>query len=114
MLKNVTSLDDADNLRFDSKAKLAWLGYGDGALGVVDTATAKQIANVKLARHPESFQLEQNGSRIFVNVPDAKQVAVVDREKRAVIATWKLSDLRLERIPRDTNTEERDQPDSMK
>jgi len=43
---------------------------------------------VKLAKHPESFQLEQNGSRIFVNVPDAKQVAVVDREKRAVIATW--------------------------
>ena len=114
VLKNITSLDDADNLRFDSKAKLAWLGYGDGALGVVDTATVKQIADVKLARHPESYQLEQNGSRIFVNVPDAKQVAVVDREKRGVIATWKLSDLRLERIPRDTNTEERDQPDSMK
>jgi len=88
VLKNVTSLDDADNLRFDSKAKLAWLGYGDGALGVVDTATVKQIADVKLARHPESYQLEQNGSRIFVNVPDAKQVAVVDREKRGVIATW--------------------------
>jgi len=88
VLKNVTSLDDADNLRFDSKGKLAWLGYGDGALGVVDTATVKQIANVKLARHPESFQLEQIGSRIFVNVPDAKQVAVVNCEKRAVIATW--------------------------
>jgi len=88
VLKNVTSFDDADNLRFDSKAKLAWLGYGDGALGVVDTATVKQIANVKLARHPESFQLEQIGSRIFVNVPDAKQVAVVNCEKRAVIATW--------------------------
>ena len=43
VLKNVTSFDDADNLRFDSKAKLAWLGYGDGALGVVDTATVKQI-----------------------------------------------------------------------
>ena len=88
VLKNVTSFDDADNLRFDSKAKLAWLGYGDGALGVVDTATVKQIANVKLARHPESFQLEQIGGRIFVNVPDAKQVAVVNCEKRAVIATW--------------------------
>jgi len=88
VLRNFTGLDDADNLRFDSKAKLAWLGYSDGVLGVVDTATAKHIASVKLAKHPESFQLEQNGSRIFVNVPDAKQVAVVDREKRAVIATW--------------------------
>src|SRR6266540_3572831 len=88
VLKTITGLDDADNLRFDSKSKFAWLGYSDGALGVVDTATGKHIASVKLAKHPESFQLEQHGSRIFVNVPDAKQVAVVDREKRAVIATW--------------------------
>ncbi|PYJ85590.1 MAG: hypothetical protein DME22_08575 [Verrucomicrobia bacterium] len=88
VLKNITALDDADNLRFDSKSQLAWLGYSDGALEVVDTATAKHVASVKLAKHPESFQLEQNGSRIFVNIPDAKQVAVVDREKPAVIATW--------------------------
>ena len=31
VLKNVTGLDDADNLRFDSKSQLAWLGYSDGA-----------------------------------------------------------------------------------
>jgi WD40 repeat protein len=88
VLKTITGLDDADNLRLDSKTQLAWLGYSDGALGIVDAATAKLIATLKLAKHPESFQLEQNGSRIFVNVADAKQVAVVDREKRAVIATW--------------------------
>jgi len=88
VLKNITGLEDADNLRFDSKTKYAWLGYSDGALGVVDTVTLKHSASVKVAKHPESFQLEQNGGRIFVNIPDAIQVAVVDREKRAVIATW--------------------------
>src|SRR2546429_2630350 len=54
VLKTITGLDDADNLRFDSKSKFAWLGYSDGALGVVDTATGKHIASVKLAKHPES------------------------------------------------------------
>lgn len=87
-LKTLTGLDDADNLRLDAKTKLAWLGYADGSLGVIEAATAKQITRVQLAKHPESFQLEQTGNRIFVNVPDAKQVVVVDREKRAVIATW--------------------------
>jgi hypothetical protein len=43
---------------------------------------------VKLAGHPEAFQLEQNGPRIFVNVPTAHHIAVVDREKRKVIAKW--------------------------
>src|SRR5438270_138810 len=40
--------------------------------------------------HPESFQLEKNGNRIFVNVPTAGQIAVVDRVKREVIAKWPL------------------------
>ena len=85
---NLTTLPDADNLRFDATTKLAWLGYGDGAMGIIDPAAAKLVASVKLAAHPESFQLEKQGPRIFVNVPDAKQVAVIDREKRSLLATW--------------------------
>ena len=79
ILQNLTDLADADNLRFDPQTKLAWLGYGEGALGIIDTATAKSVGSVKLPAHPESFQLEKQGNRIFVNVPDAKQVAVIDR-----------------------------------
>jgi hypothetical protein len=43
---------------------------------------------VKLAGHPESFQLETNGPRIFVNVPDAHQIAVLDRTRMTLLATW--------------------------
>jgi hypothetical protein len=46
------------------------------------------VGEVPLAGHPESFQLERSGSRIFVNVPGAGQIAVVDRVKRTVAATW--------------------------
>jgi hypothetical protein len=88
VLQNLTTLADADNLRYDPQTKLAWLGYGEGALALIDPAAAKLVASVKLAAHPESFQLERDGRRIFVNVPDAKQVAVIDREKRAVTDTW--------------------------
>jgi DNA-binding beta-propeller fold protein YncE len=88
VVKTLTALDDADNLRFDPKTKLAYLGYADGALGIIDTAAAKEIARVKLPKHPESFQLEQADNRIFVNVPGAKLVAVIDREKRTMVETW--------------------------
>ena len=84
----VTGVDDADNLRFDPKVKRIYLGYGEGALGVIDPAAMKLTARIPLAKHPEAFQLEQDGSRIFVNIPGAKQIAVVDRAAGKVTATW--------------------------
>ena len=65
-----------------------YVGYGDGALAVIDPEKVKKLADIKLDGHPESFQLEAQGKRIFVNVPSASQVAVIDREKRAVVARW--------------------------
>jgi DNA-binding beta-propeller fold protein YncE len=88
VLQNLTALADADNLRFDPQTKLTWLGYGEGALAIIDTAAAKLLGSIKLPAHPESFQLEKGDRRIFVNVPDAKQVAVIDRVKRTVTDTW--------------------------
>ena len=82
------ALDDADNVRFDATAKLIYIGYGEGALGVTDPATSKPLHSIPLAAHPEAFQLESRGARIFVNVPDKKHIAVVDREQRKVVATW--------------------------
>jgi len=94
LVKNITGLDDADNVRYDAKANLVYVGYGSGALAVIDPDKLATIASIKLKAHPESFQLEQNGPRIFVNVPDAKQIAVVDREKRRAIASWPMEKFR--------------------
>jgi hypothetical protein len=90
MRHTLADLPDADNLRPDATTKLAWLGYGDGAMAIIDPAAPKVVASIKLGGHPESFQLEQGGPRIFVNVPDAKHVAVIDREKRSVASIWSM------------------------
>jgi DNA-binding beta-propeller fold protein YncE len=80
--------DDADNVRFDENTSRIWLGYGSGGLGVV--AEGKKAGEIPLGSHPESFQLEHSGSRVFVNVPKEFGVAVVDRTKHAVISKWGL------------------------
>jgi DNA-binding beta-propeller fold protein YncE len=80
--------DDSDNVRYDAAAKRVYVGYGSGALAAINRSEAKVIAEAKLAGHPESFQLERSGSRMFVNVPTAGQIAVVDRAAMKVIATW--------------------------
>jgi hypothetical protein len=90
LVTTLRDLDDADNVHYDASAKRVYVGYGNGALAIIDATTAKRVGDIKLAGHPESFQLEQRGNRIFVNVPTAKQLTVVEREKRSVIATWPL------------------------
>ncbi len=87
-IKGVEGLDDADNVRYDAGARKVYVGYGKGALRALDPATGDSSGDIRLAGHPESFQLETRGPRIFVNVPEARHVAVVDRTKRAVVATW--------------------------
>ena len=87
MLKLNSYGDDADNLRHDPSSGHIWVGYGGGALGELDQEGTK-VADIKLDAHPESFQLERNGSRIFVNLPGSRKIAVVDRKTRAVVESW--------------------------
>jgi DNA-binding beta-propeller fold protein YncE len=89
LVGTIDHLDDADNVRYDPRARLLYVGYGDGALAVIDPRTLQKLADIKLDAHPESFQLDPAGDRIYVNVPGASHIAVVDRAKRSVIARWK-------------------------
>jgi len=86
--------DDSDNVRYDAGAKRVYVGYGAGALAAISPAEAKVLGAAKLAGHPESFQLERRGPRIFVNVPTAGQIAVVDRTSMKLEATWAVGSAR--------------------
>ena len=87
----IDGLDDADNVRYDVRAARIYVGYAS-ALGLVDAKARDLAGSIELAGHPESFQLESPGSRVFVNVPTAKQIAIVDRDRRTVIGTWPIGD----------------------
>jgi DNA-binding beta-propeller fold protein YncE len=88
LIKSVKFSDDADNIRYDVAARRVYVGYGSGGLGIVDPTTGSQISDIKLDGHPESFQLEKSGPRIFVNLPASGKIAVVNREARTTLAAW--------------------------
>jgi YVTN family beta-propeller protein len=87
LLNSISYGDDADNLRYDPRSGHTWVAYGGGALGEFDQKGTR-LADIKLDAHPESFQLEKNGSRIFVNLPGSRKVAVVDRKTGTVLTSW--------------------------
>jgi hypothetical protein len=89
----------ADNLRYDSANKRVYVGCGDdeknAAIATIDATTNQRLdEEYKLGGEPESFQLETSGPNIYVNIPDLKQIAVINRNTKE-IKRWPLTGLRL-------------------
>jgi DNA-binding beta-propeller fold protein YncE len=87
-LKTVRTGGDADNVRYDPARGRVYVGYGEGALAVLNT-DGERIGDVSVGGHPESFQLD--GDKIYVNVPSRREVAVLDADKLKVTETWAVS-----------------------
>lgn len=85
---------DADDTRYDAATKQVIVGYGDekdAGLAILDASTGNLLDTIKLPAHPESFQLEASGPRIFINIPEAGNVvAVADRNEKKIVASWPL------------------------
>ncbi len=94
LIKTIDFHSDVDNLRYDAATKRVYVGYGEdetGAIGMVDATTNERLKEeYVLGAHPESFQLEKSGPNIYVNLPDLKQVAVINRSTHA-ITRWPLT-----------------------
>jgi YVTN family beta-propeller protein len=83
---------DADNIRVDSTASRIFIGYGSGALAVIDPSTRRRVGDIPVKGHPESFQIDQGTGQIFVNVPEAHGIAVVDRASQKQTGKWPIPD----------------------
>jgi cobalt-zinc-cadmium efflux system outer membrane protein len=90
-LHTIQFREKANNLRFDPATGELFVGVGDsfGAIGIIDTKTDTVIGEIPLAGSPNQFELA--GNLIYVNVPSANHVAVIDRRQKKVVATWPLT-----------------------
>jgi DNA-binding beta-propeller fold protein YncE len=86
--------EDADNIRIDGARNRVLVGYGKGALAVIDPGKKAKVADIPLKAHPEGFQIDESGTRAFVNVPNAQQIEVVDLVKGEAIGTLPTQDHR--------------------
>jgi DNA-binding beta-propeller fold protein YncE len=90
MAERIDLGDDADNIRVDAAAGRIFVGYGNGALAVIDPERRQKIASIPLKNHPEAFQLDRDTNQVFVNVPNAGAIAVVDRTVGKQAASWSM------------------------
>jgi len=100
----------ADNAAYDPAAHLIYVGvevfedFGgsgqhggtDASIDIVDAETAKLVGSIKLpGGDPAGITIEPSGKRLYVTMGDIvggdSHVAVVDLEKRAVVAQWPIT-----------------------
>jgi DNA-binding beta-propeller fold protein YncE len=79
---------DADDIRIDPRTGNLVVGYGSGALAIIDPGRRAKIGDIRLAAHPEAFEIDAATGRVFVNVPDAGHIAVVDLAAARQTARW--------------------------
>lgn len=79
---------DADNVRIDAAAHRVYVGHSDGAIAVIDAASRSTAGDIALKDHPEGFQLAPAGPSIWVNIPDHREIGVLDRTLGRQTASW--------------------------
>lgn len=91
--KKITSVrleSDADNVRYDPVSSRIYVGYGEGGIAIIDAKSFKQLESIELPGHPESFQLDTDAGKLFVNIPDSKILATIDLTNNTVTHKWKI------------------------
>ncbi|MEI9404126.1 YncE family protein [Mesorhizobium argentiipisi] len=85
--------EDADDIRTDTAGGRVLVGYGNGGLAEIEPTNRSLVSEIKLAGHPEGFEIDRKANRAFVNVPDGRQVAVLDLRSGKQVSTWKFTSL---------------------
>lgn len=80
---------DADNIVLDPRNGLALVGHDHGAIAIIDAARRVKLADIPLPAHPEGMAVDAASGKLYVNVPDAHEVDVIDLDHRSVSARWR-------------------------
>src|SRR5579871_427793 len=91
VLGTVAAKDDADGIIYDKSTGLVLVACGDAGVLVTlkadaDPKTAK-VESIDLGGKPE-FLAADGAGKVYVNLEDKDQVAVVDLKARKVLAHW--------------------------
>ena len=88
----------ADLMAYDPQTKTLFLDHGGrdsnrgfGAVAVIDAQKEELIADIPTDLRPAAMVVEPSGPRLFVCVPSANQIFVMDRGSRSVVARYDLT-----------------------
>jgi DNA-binding beta-propeller fold protein YncE len=96
VVDHVDGLAGADSMRLDAATQTLYVVTGGkdvpldySFIVAINLKTNKKISELRIeSNHVEAFALEFSSSRLFVNITDKHEVAVIDRKAMSEIARW--------------------------
>jgi DNA-binding beta-propeller fold protein YncE len=91
LLKRFKFADDADNVRYQPGKRRIYVAHAEASLAVIDAKKLGVLTDIKVPGQPEAFQLEKDRPRLYLNVPSARAVVVIDTDEDKVTARYPLT-----------------------
>jgi DNA-binding beta-propeller fold protein YncE len=98
-IKSIKLELDADGIGCDDKSGYLYVSNGGDAAGkeysfisIIDTVREEKVGDIRIgAPVLEAMLIDHAKNRLYINLPESSSIAVVDLQKRTVIATWPLT-----------------------
>jgi DNA-binding beta-propeller fold protein YncE len=97
-LKSIKLELNADGIGYDAETGYLYVSNGGDEAGkeyslisIIDTAREEKIGDIRVeAPGLEAMVVDHSRGRLYINLPESSSIAVIDLNKRTVIATWPL------------------------
>ena len=97
LIKAIKLSEDADDMVYDAKTRLLYVGHGGSdqanpaQVAVLDTTSQTLMEQLPMATHPEGLEIDNVHDRIFVNIADSAEIAVIDGATHSLSHSWKIT-----------------------
>ncbi len=95
LVKNIPLTLGADLMGYDPKTKYLYVDHGGkdsnrgpGGLAIIDTVKLAQVGNIITDWRPAALALEKHGPRLFVTLPGAGEIGVINRNTQKILAKY--------------------------
>jgi hypothetical protein len=97
VVKKIALSEDADDMVYDGMRRVLYVGHGGtnaqnpAGIAVIDAVRLTVVRTIPVAAHPEALDIDPVHDRIFANISERGEVAVIDGKRQAIIAKWPLA-----------------------
>ena len=99
-IKTIKLAEGADNAAYDPVSQYFYIDIRgqftkspSSLLAIVDTKNAEHLGDIKIeGANTQAMAFEPSGPRMYLDIADKNEIAVIDREKRAIVTTWSVAE----------------------
>lgn len=99
---NTNTFKEETSFRFDNNVSLVryspafqilYIGYGEGAIALIDGNTLKYKTTIKLPVHPEAMVIDENTAQMFVNLPKSREIGIIDLKNNILSRSFSMANV---------------------